>query len=148
MQQRIRIDQLEQAAYQPMIGLEQYLGTTDIEPSLRDLIKVNASMINKCAYCIEMHTDQARKAGETEQRLYALAAWQESVLFSEKERAVLALTQEVTLIAEQGVSDETYATCIKLLGENGVAQCIMQIVTINAWNRIALSTKMYHETAY
>lgn len=93
-----------------------------------------------------MHTEQARKAGETEQRLYALAAWQESPLFTEKERVVLALTEEVTLISDQGLSDETYSACIELLGENGMAQCIMQIVTINAWNRIALSTKMYHES--
>ncbi|CAK1797852.1 Alkylhydroperoxidase [Vibrio crassostreae] len=145
MQNRIRIDQLEPASYKPMIGLEQYLGATNIEASLKELIKLKASIINKCAYCIQMHTEQARKIGESEQRLYALAAWQESPLFTEKERAVLALTEEVTLISEQGLSDETYATCIELLGENGMAQCIMQIITINAWNRIALSTKMYHE---
>lgn len=143
MQDRIRIEQLEPASYKPMIGLEQYLGETNIEPSLRELIKIKASMINKCAYCIQMHTQQARKSGETEQRLYALAAWQESSLFTEKERAVLALTEEVTLISDQGLSDEIYSACIKLLGKHGVAQCIMQIVTINAWNRIALSTKMY-----
>lgn len=147
MQNRIRIDQLEPTSYKPMIGLEQYLADTDVESSLRELIKLKASIINKCAYCIQMHTEQARKAGETEQRLYAVAAWQESPLFTKKERAVLALTEEVTLISEQGLSDETYATCIELLGENGLAQCIMQIVTINAWNRIALSTKMYHENS-
>lgn len=146
MQDRIRIDQLEPASYQPMIGLEQYLGATDIEPSLKELIKIKASMINKCAYCIQMHTEQALKGGETEQRLYALAAWQESPLFSTKERAVLALTEEVTLISEQGLSDQTYANAIELLGDNGLAQCLMQIVTINAWNRIALATKMYHQS--
>lgn len=146
MQDRIRIDQLEPASYKPMIGLEQYLGATDIEPSLKELIKLKASIINKCAYCIQMHTEQARKAGETEQRLYALAAWQESPLFTDTERAVLALTEQVTLISEQGVSDDTYATCLELLGEHGLAQCIMQIVTINAWNRIAVSTKMYHQS--
>jgi len=146
MQDRIRIDQLEPASYKPMIGLEQYLGASDIEPSLKELIKLKASIINKCAYCIQMHTEQARAAGETEQRLYALAAWQGSPLFTEKERAVLALTEEVTLISEQGLSDDTYSTGIELLGENVMAQCIMQIVTINAWNRIALSTKMYHQS--
>ncbi|AGH81044.1 alkylhydroperoxidase [Psychromonas sp. CNPT3] len=146
MQDRIRVDQLEPASYKPMIALEQYLATTDIEPSLKELIKVKASIINKCAYCIQMHTEQARSNGETEQRLYALTAWQESPLFSEKERAVLALTEEVTLISEKGVTDATYSNALKYLGENGLAQCIMQIVTINAWNRIALSTKMYHPT--
>ena len=142
MKNRIVIDQLEPAAYKPMIGLEQYLASTSIESSLRDLIKLKASMINKCAYCIAMHSEQARKAGATEQRLYALAAWQESPLFSPKERAVLALTEEITLISVQGLSDETYDQCLELLGEQGLAQCIMQIVTINAWNRIALATKM------
>lgn len=146
MQDRIRIDQLEPSSYQPMIGLEAYLGTTDIPPTLKELIKIKASIINKCAYCIEMHTVQARKLGETEQRLYALSAWQESPLFTEVERAVLKLTEEVTQISLEGVTDKTYDKCIKLLGEKQVAQCIMQIVTINAWNRIALSTKLYHKS--
>lgn len=145
MQDRIRIDQLEPSSYQPMVGLENYLGQTEIEPSLKELIKLKASIINKCAYCIQMHTAQARQQGETEQRLYAIPAWQESPLFTEVERAVLKLTEEVTQISIEGVNDETYDKCIALLGENKVAQCIMQIVTINAWNRIALSTKLYHE---
>lgn len=145
MQDRIRIDQLEPSSYQPMFGLENYLGKTDIEPSLKELIKLKASIINKCAYCIQMHTAQARQQGETEQRLYALPAWQESPLFNEVERAVLKLTEEVTQISLEGVTDETYDKCIALLGEKKVAQCIMQIVTINAWNRIALATKLYHE---
>ncbi|KPU82337.1 hypothetical protein JI57_04120 [Psychromonas sp. PRT-SC03] len=144
MQDRIRIDQLEPASYKPMIALEKYLATIDIESTLKELIKVKASIINKCAYCIQIHTEQARKTGETEQRLYALSAWQESPLFTEKERATLALTEEVTLISKQGLSDKTYTKALKDLGEKGMAQCIMQIVTINAWNRIALSTKMYH----
>ena len=145
MQDRIRIDQLEPSSYQPMVGLENYLGQTEIEPSLKELIKLKASIINKCAYCIQMHTAQARQQGETEQRLYAIPAWQESPLFTEVERAVLKLTEEVTQISIEGVNDETYDKCIALLGGNKVAQCIMQIVTINAWNRIALSTKLYHE---
>ncbi len=144
MQDRIRIDQLEPASYKPMIGLEEYLGNTEIAPTLRELIKLKVSIINKCAFCIQMHTEQARKMGETEQRLYALPAWQESLLFTEVERSVLQLTEEVTQISVEGVTDETYGKCIELLGEKAVAQCIMQIVTINAWNRIALSTKMYH----
>lgn len=145
MQDRIRIDQLEPSSYQPMIGLESYLSKTDIEPSLRELIKLKASIINKCAYCIQMHTAQARQQGETEQRLYALPAWQESPLFNDVERAVLKLTEEVTQISLAGVTDVTYNECITLLGEKKVAQCIMQIVAINAWNRIALSTKLYHQ---
>lgn len=144
MQDRIRIDQLEPSSYKPMIGLEEYLSNTELAPTLRALIKLKASIINKCAYCIQMHTEQARKMGETEQRLYGLPAWRESLLFTDVERAVLQLTEEVTQISVAGVTNETYVQCIELLGEKKVAQCIMQIVTINAWNRIALSTKMYH----
>ena len=145
MTARIDISQLQPAAYQPMLGLEGYLAETDLTPTIKELIKLKASMINKCAYCIQMHSEQARKNGETEQRIYALPAWQESPLFSAQERAVLALTEEVTNISASGVSDKTYKSCIELFGEQKVAQLIMQIVTINAWNRIALATKLVHE---
>ena len=144
MTNRININELEPAAYQPMFGLESYLSATDLEPKLKELIKIKASITNQCAYCVQMHTEQARKQGETEQRLYALSVWQESPLFTDTERAVLALTEEVTLISASGVSDETYSRCLALLGEHTLAQCIMQIVTINMWNRIALATKMQH----
>lgn len=144
MTTRIDISQLQPAAYQPMFGLEGYLTETDLTPTIKELIKLKASMINKCAYCIQMHSEQARKNGETEQRIYALPAWQESPLFTAEERAVLALTEEVTHISTAGVSDATYQQCIELFGEQKVAQLIMQIVTINAWNRIALATKLVH----
>ncbi len=145
MTTRIDISQLQPAAYQPMLGLEGYLAETDLTLTIKELIKLKASMINKCAYCIQMHSEQARKNGETEQRIYALPAWQESPLFSAEERAVLALTEEITHISTTGVSDATYERCIELFGEQKVAQLIMQIVTINAWNRIALATKLVHE---
>ncbi len=145
MTTRIDISQLQPAAYQPMFGLEGYLAETDLTATIKELIKLKASMINKCAYCIQMHSEQARKNGETEQRIYALPAWQESPLFTAEERAILALTEEVTLISEQGLSDETYLACLELFGEQKVAQLIMQVVTINAWNRIALATKLVHE---
>lgn len=144
MTTRIDISQLQPAAYQPMFGLEGYLAETDLTASIKELIKLKASMINKCAYCIQMHSEQARKNGETEQRIYALPAWQESPLFTAEERAVLALTEEVTLISATGVSDATFERCNALFGEQKVAQLIMQIVTINAWNRIALATKLVH----
>lgn len=144
MQDRLKIETIEPQALTPMYALEAYLNSTDIVPSLKGLIKLNASIINKCAYCIQMHSTEARKNGETEQRIYALPAWQESPLFSETERAVLQLTEEVTLVSEQGITDLTYQKCITLLEEELTAQCIMHIVTINAWNRIALVTKMSH----
>lgn len=145
MSNRLSIQATEPAAFNPMMGLERYLGDSDIEPKLRQLIKVRASMLNNCAYCIQMHTDEALKLDESLHRLMALSAWTESPLFNERERAVLQLTDEVTLISAEGVTDETYNLCLDILGEQVLSQCIMQVVTINAWNRIAVATKMTHE---
>lgn len=144
MNKRIELDKIEPKAYQAMFGLEKYISDCTIEDSLKELIKIRASMVNRCAYCIQMHTLAAREHGESEQRLYALSAWQESPLFSELERAVLALTDEVTLIGEQGLTTETYQAAQSHLGDKVLAQCIIQIVTINAWNRIAIATKLEH----
>ena len=144
MQERINIKTLEPKAYRGMFALDEYVRNSQIDPAYRELIKIRASQINGCAYCIQMHTTAARKAGENEQRLYALSAWWESPLFSEEERALLKLTEEVTLISEGGVSDETYERALQYFDENVLAQIIMQIVTINAWNRIAVSTHMVY----
>ena len=145
METRININDLEPDAYKAMFGLEKYLSKSDLSALLKELIKIRASQINGCAYCIQMHTEAARKMGETEQRIYALSAWRESSLFSDEERAVLALTEEVTLIAGSGLSSDTYHAALSHLGEDTLAQCLMQIVTINAWNRMAVSTHLRHE---
>ena len=145
MEKRIKIHEVEPQSHQAMLGLEKYLSATGLDPTLKELIKIRASQINGCAYCIQMHTEQARKNGETEQRIYALSAWKESPLFSEQERAVLALTEEVTNISVQGLSKPTYDEALKLLGENVLAQCIIQIVVINSWNRITVATHLEHE---
>jgi AhpD family alkylhydroperoxidase len=145
MEKRIDISKLEPNAYQAMFGLEKYLGDTALEPSLKELIKIRASQINSCAYCIEMHTSEAMKQGETEKRIFALSAWKESPLFSDKERAILQITEEITLITHNGLSAKSYEAALSVLGENILAQAIMQIVTINAWNRMAVATHMVHE---
>jgi len=145
MENRIKIDEAEPNAYQAMLGLEGYINATELAQDLKHIIKIRSSQINGCAFCIQMHTDEARKQGETDQRMHAISAWKESPLFSELERVVLAVTEELTLIANQGLSTETYNKASTLLGENKLAQCIMQVVTINAWNRIALATNMVHE---
>jgi AhpD family alkylhydroperoxidase len=142
MSARINISQLEPQAIKAMMGLENYMGGADLPPKLCELIKIRASIVNNCAYCIQMHTLESKKLGEDEQRLFALAAWQESPLFTDKERSVLALTDAVTDIAKEGVTDVVYRQCLAVLGEQALAQCMMQIVTINAWNRIAVATKM------
>ena len=145
MSDRIQLANQVPAAIKAMMGLESYLGGSDISPVLKELIKLRASMINGCAYCIEMHAEVAMQQQESPQRLLALAAWRESPLFDERERAVLALTDEVTLIADQGLSEATYQQGLVQLGETLLAQCLMQIVTINAWNRIAVATRMEHK---
>ena len=137
---RILIKELEPDAYKGMYELESYIRKSQIEPQLRELIKIRASQINGCAYCIDMHTQEAMKLGETQRRIFALSAWKESPLFTEKEKAVLQLTEEVTLISNDGLSDEAYNKVLEFFGENVLAQIIMQVIIINSWNRIAVST--------
>ena len=143
--QRISIKDIEPNAYKAMLGMEQYIKNSQLPALLREMIKIRASQINRCAYCIDMHTQEALKIGETQRRIFALSAWQESPLFTAEERAVLQLTEEITLISEDGVSDESYDKVLKLYGENALAQIIMQVIIINSWNRIAVSGKQIFE---
>jgi AhpD family alkylhydroperoxidase len=145
MQQRINIKELEPEAYKILFDMEKYLSKTDLSLMLRELIKIRVSQINKCAFCLEMHTKDAREAGETEQRIYALSAWEESPLFSEEEKAVLALAEEVTHISKHGVSDATFQKAQHYFTDKQVAQIIITINQINFWNRIAVSTKLFHQ---
>lgn len=144
MDNRINIKELEPKAYEVMYAMEKYLSTTDLTLTLRDLIKIRVSQINKCAYCIETHTTDARKAGETEQRIYALSAWEESPLFTDQERAMLVIIEEITKIFEHGVRDTTFQDIQKYFSDNQIAQIIIAINQMNFWNRIAISTKMFH----
>ncbi|RKR83619.1 AhpD family alkylhydroperoxidase [Mucilaginibacter gracilis] len=141
MSNRINVLKTEPAAYKAMLGLEQYLETTGLSKTHQELIRIRASQINGCAYCINMHTKDARKAGETEQRIYALNAWHDTNYFTPEEEAILALTEEVTLITNR-VSDETYQRAAQLFSEHYLAQIIMAIVAINAWNRISITTRL------
>jgi AhpD family alkylhydroperoxidase len=141
MKTRIKIDQLEPAGYKAVLGLEKFIESTPLTRTHKDLIKIRASQINGCAFCIDMHTKEARRAGETEQRIYALNAWRDTLFFSEEERAILALTEEVTLISGH-VKDETYERAAEVLEETYLAQVIMSIITINVWNRIGITTNL------
>ncbi|MBV1913963.1 MAG: carboxymuconolactone decarboxylase family protein [Pseudomonadales bacterium] len=145
MQSRVNVQQTEPHAFKAMIGIENYLASTGQDTGLVELIKIRASQLNGCAYCIQMHVDIARKQGETEHRIHATSAWKESPLFSEKERTLLALTDEITNISNNAVSGKTYQDCQSYFNENEIAQYIMQIVQINSWNRIALATKLEHD---
>ena len=147
MDKRINIKELEPNAYKAMSGLEQYIRSSKLQPLLREMIKIRASQINGCAYCIDMHTHEALKLGENQRRIFALSAWKESPLFTEEERAVLQLTEEVTLISKDALSDETYNKVLKFYGENELAQILMQVIIINMWNRMAVSTNQIFEPA-
>jgi len=139
MKTRMLLNEVETEGYKVMLGFEKYLATTSITPIHKELIKLRASQINGCAFCLDMHSKDARKFGETEQRIYTLSAWRDTPFFSEEEKAILALTEEVTLISGH-VSDKTYDAAVVLLGEKYIAQVILLIIAINAWNRIAITT--------
>lgn len=140
MENRINIQKIEPNAYKAMLALEDYLEGSQLSKTHLELIKIRASQINGCAFCINMHTSDALKQGETSQRIFLLNAWKETALFTEEERIILAITEEVTLINQNGLSDKTYQQAEQLFDENYIAQIIMAVVTINAWNRIAIST--------
>ncbi len=145
MKQRISIKHIEPEAYNAMMALENYSTGCNIDHKLKELIKIRASQINGCAYCIDMHTEMAIEFGESERRIFALPVWKESHLFSEEERAALQLTEEVTSISAHGVKDETYERVMKFFGEKTAAQLIMAVVLINAWNRIAVTTRLIYK---
>lgn len=140
MENRIDIQQVEPKAYQAMFTLETYLQLAELSKTHLELIKIRASQINGCAFCINMHTTDALQQGESTQRIFLLNAWRETELFTEEERTILAMTEEITLIHEHGLSTQTYQQAEKLFTPNYIAQIIMAISTINAWNRIAIST--------
>ena len=142
MEKRVNISETETQAFKAMLALEGYLGSSQLSKIEKELIKIRASQINGCAFCIDMHTKDALKYGETNQRIFLLNAWRETDLFTEKEKVILSMTEEITLIHNQGLSDTSYQKAILFFDKNQIAQIIMAIVTINAWNRIAVSTQL------
>jgi AhpD family alkylhydroperoxidase len=142
MKSRLSIKKVEPGIYQAMGAADQQIKGFDIDPKLKELIKVHVSQINGCGYCIDHHTQDALKLGETPQRLFALSAWWETPFFTDEEQAALKLAEEVTLIHNQGVTDETYKRAVELFGEKKLAQLIFIAITINGWNRIAIPAHM------
>jgi AhpD family alkylhydroperoxidase len=128
-------------AYRAMAGLEGYLKRSGLEPNLLHMVKLRASQINGCAYCIDMHWKDARAVGETEQRLYGLAAWEESPYYSERERAALAWTEALTNVADGHVSDAAYDAARGQFSEKELADLTWAIAAINAWNRVAIASR-------
>jgi len=124
------------------------LDKADFDQLLRELVRIRASQINGCAYCIDMHTKDARAAGESEQRLYALSAWREAPFFSDRERAALAFTEAVTLLAVDHVPSEAYEAVAEHFNDDEIAALISLIVAINAWNAIGVSTRAWVPGSY
>ena len=139
MHERVNIFGEAPAAYRAMAAFDRSI---EFDPRLRELVKIRVSQLNGCAYCIDMHTRAAREAGESERRLYALAAWRESPLFSARERAALELSDAITNIAQQGVPDAVHARAAAQFTARELANLILAITAINAWNRIAVSSGM------
>jgi AhpD family alkylhydroperoxidase len=139
MEKRLDYSKAAPGSVQAMYKLQKYVDESGLEHSLIELIKTRASQINGCAYCIDMHTKDARAAGETEQRLYALSAWRETPFFTDRERAGLAWAEVITLISETHASDEEYAAAREHFSEEEIVKLTMAIITINGWNRLAIA---------
>jgi AhpD family alkylhydroperoxidase len=129
-------------AYRAMNHLDNAVAALAVDPRLRELVRLRASMLNGCAYCVDMHSKDARAIGETEQRLYAVAAWHEAPFFSPAERAALALTDALTKLPGNPLPDDVVAEAEQHLGADGLAATTWAIVAVNAWNRIAISSHL------
>lgn len=139
MKERLDYSTVNPAAMKAMLALEKFVRTSELEFSLYELVKTRVSQINGCAFCLDMHTKEARKAGETEQRLYALSAWKETPFYSDKERIALEWAEELTLISENEVSDDLYNRALKHFDEKELVTLTMAVIAINGWNRLAIS---------
>ena len=141
MKQRIEMHKAAPEAYQAMRTLSAYTGECGLEKSLLELVKTRASQINGCAFCIHMHTRDARKLGETEDRLHLLSAWREAPVYTDRERAALAWTEALTLITDGHAPDEAYEQVRSQFSEEEIAKLSLAIATINAWNRLAVGMR-------
>lgn len=139
MEERIKYAKVAPEGSRAMYGLERYVRESGLEPALLELIKLRASQINGCAFCIDMHWKDARARGESEQRLYGLMAWRESPYYTERERAALAWTESVTLVADTHVPDDVYEEVRQHFSEVELVNLTLAIVAINGWNRLAIS---------
>ncbi|WP_323028321.1 carboxymuconolactone decarboxylase family protein [Gelidibacter japonicus] len=142
MKKRLNYQAVAPEALKGMFELEKYVAGSGLEHSLYELVKLRASQINGCAYCIDMHSKDARRAGETEQRLYALSAWKETSFYTDRERAALAWTEAMTLISENDISDGLYQEVMKHFSEKELVALTMAIVAINGWNRLAIGFRV------
>jgi AhpD family alkylhydroperoxidase len=142
MKPRIDYQKASPNAVKAMMALEAAVRHTGLEPSLLELVKMRASQINGCAYCLDMHSKDARARGETEQRLYALNAWRETPFYTERERAALEWTEALTLVSETHVPDGVFVKVRERFSEEEIANLTLAVVAINGWNRFAISFRV------
>lgn len=135
-------------ANEAMRGLERYVRGSGLERSLLELVKIRASQLNGCAYCLDMHTKDARAAGESEQRLYVLAAWREAPFFTERERAALEWAEALTVVEREGVTDELYERTRRHFSELELVNLTISIVAINGWNRLSVAFRSPEPGSY
>lgn len=140
MEPRMNMATVIPDAYKKVVALEQY-AAAHVDPTLYELVKLRASLINGCGFCIDMHSHDAMEAGETPQRLFELMAWREVGCYTDKERAALALVDQVTRLGEEGVTDEVWDNVTDEFSEEEVANLLIAIATINVWNRLAIPTR-------
>ena len=146
MSARLKVGKVQPEAYKALNALDVYNSKSGIDKLQREMIKIRASQINGCAYCVNSHTKDALKLGETAQRIFLMGVWREAKnVFSEEEQLLLEMTEQITLIHQHGLSDDLYEKSIRLFGEEKTAQIIMAIITINAWNRIGVGLNMEPE---
>ena len=136
---RISLPDAANAVYRAIAALD---ASAVLEPRLRELVKIRASQINGCAFCVDMHSVDAQKAGEADRRIFAVAAWHESPFFDERERAALALTEAMTSLAEGGVPDDVYEAAAAAFGDEELGNLMGVIIAINAWNRVGVATAL------
>ncbi len=142
MEPRLKLAELNPDIYRAMRDLNRKVEEAGLDPILSELIKLRASQLNHCAYCLDMHSKDARAIGETEQRIYALSAWRETPFFTDRERAALALTEAITVLTDGFVPDEVYAAAAEQFDDKELAVVIWAAVTINAWNRVAVTSRL------
>ncbi len=139
MQQRIDVTKISPAAYKAVAALQSYVDQSGLDAKLRELIKIRASQINGCAFCIAMHTRDARKIGETDERMHLLDAWREAPVYTDKERAALAWTEALTLVSQTHVPDDVYDMVRRQFSEKEIVDLTAAVTVINTWNRIAIA---------
>ncbi|MER6950274.1 carboxymuconolactone decarboxylase family protein [Nonomuraea sp. NPDC000554] len=146
MTQRMNVGKLAGPAYKAMAGLDAFVSGSTLPKPLLELVRLRASQINGCVYCVDMHSSDAKQAGESDTRLHAVAVWQEAPFFTDQERAALAFTEAATRLSTDDVTDEIWEQASRHFTEEELAALIVAVATINAWNRIAVPTRMTPES--